>query len=181
MASASPRLIAYPSGSGTQPATETCIGYPGMGLARHELGGRGGDAGPDSAAEIGLDAVGDLLRAAVCLEAVQIEAELPRPLPQMRVVEVALVLQQRVVHLPELPLEASRLGGGRQHPGAWVLRRDREVPEHARDRQLLEDQVRLRAVRALEVRVLDYRRSLAARVVGRTGLRRGCAAPARQR
>ena len=45
-----------------------------------------------------------------------------RALPQVRVVEVALVRQQRVVHLPEAPLQRGRLGRRGQHrgrAGAW--------------------------------------------------------------
>ena len=56
-------------------------------------------------------------------------------LPQMGVVEVTLVLEQRVVHLPEAALEAGGLGRGREHARTRVLRGHREVAEHPRDRR----------------------------------------------
>ena len=152
-----------------------------MGHPVDELRRRGGDPRADAAPEVALDPVRGLSRAAVGLEALEVEAHQPGPLPEVRVVEVALVLEERVMHLPEPALPRRRLGRRREHAGAWVLRGHREVAEDPPHRQLLEDQMRLRAVRALEVGVLDDHRAVAADVVVGGRLRRGCAAPARQR
>src|SRR5262245_60711290 len=175
------RVFPGSSKSLTQCREETCARNPRETGAVNELGWRRRHAGPAATAQIGLDSLRQLGGAPVGLEALEVEPESPGPLPEMWVVEMALVLQQRVVHLPEAVLRGRRLRGRGEHPRARVLRCHREVPEDARDRQLLQDQVCLGAVRALKVRVLDDHRALAARVVGGPGLRRGCAAPARQR
>src|SRR5919109_102645 len=66
---------------------------------------RGGDdAGADAAAELLAHPVGDRPRAAVGLEALEVEPEPFRPGPQVRVLEPALVVEQRVVHRPERAL-----------------------------------------------------------------------------
>src|SRR3954447_10351422 len=77
-------------------------------LARDELGRRGGHPRPDSTAEICVDSLTCLGRPSVGLEPLEVEPESARPLPQMGVIEVSLVLEQRVVHLPEPALEARR-------------------------------------------------------------------------
>ena len=107
--------------------------------------------------------------------------ERPGALPQVRLVQMGLILEQRVVHLPEAPLKRGRLGRARQHPRARMLRGHREVPEHALHGQCLQDQVRTGAVRALEVRVLEHHRPGAPDVVVGTRVRRRAAGPARQR
>ena len=63
------------------------------------------------------------------LEALEVQPELLGALPQVRVVQVALVGVQRVVHLPEAPLQRRRLRRRGQPPRARVLRDDREVAE----------------------------------------------------
>ena len=87
----------------------------------------------DPGAKVALHPLGDRLRAAVGLEAVEVEPQALRPLPQVGVVEVGLVLEQRVVHLPEAPLQGRRLGGVGQDAGPRVLGLDREVAEDPRD------------------------------------------------
>src|SRR5690349_21748178 len=66
------------------------------------------DAGCDPGAEVTLDARRHGLRAAVGLKPLQVEAEGADALPEVRVVEVALVAEQRVVHLPKAPLQRGR-------------------------------------------------------------------------
>jgi hypothetical protein len=70
----------------------------------HELSRRRRDARTDTAVEVTFEV---LLRgggAAVRLEAVEVEREPLGALPQVRVVEVALILEQLVVHLPDAAL-----------------------------------------------------------------------------
>src|SRR4051794_31701542 len=62
------------------------------------------DPGLDSALEVALDPRGDRVAATVALELIQVEAELLGTLPKVGVIEVALVGEQRVVHLPEAVL-----------------------------------------------------------------------------
>ena len=82
---------------------------------------------------------------------------------------MTLVLEQRVVHLPEAPLQAGGVRGRGEHAGTRVLRGHGEVPEHPRDGQLFEDEVCRGAVGALEVGVLDHHRAAAADVVAGPG------------
>src|SRR3954454_3765761 len=81
-----------------------------------EQRGRGRHAGAHAGAEVALDALGDGVGATVGLEPVEVEPEPPRPFPQVRLVEVALVGEQRIVHRPERPLQASGLDGLSQDP-----------------------------------------------------------------
>ncbi len=113
----------------------------------------------------------------VGLEPVQVDAQVAAPVPQVRILQPALVGHQRVVELPEPPLARGGLGGQRQDAGARVLGDHREVAEHAPDRQVADQEVRLGAVRALQVRVLDQQRAVA-RARGRRARRPG---PARSR
>ena len=69
------------------------------------------DAGADAAAEVRRDAIGDALRPAVGVEALEVETEGLGARPQVRVLEPALVVEQRVVHRPEGALRGGRLGG----------------------------------------------------------------------
>ena len=104
--------------------------------------------------------------------------------PQVRVVEAALVAEERVVHLPEAPLERRGLGGAGQPPRARVLGDDGEVAEDPPHGQRGEQQVGLRAVRALVVAVLDDdEAALAADVVlgARAAGGRGATQPRRAR
>ena len=153
----------------------------GMELAADEQGRGRRHAGADAGAKVALYPLGNGVGAAVGLEAVEVEAERRDALPEMRVVEVALVGVEGVVHLPEAALERGSLGGVREPARARVLRLDREVAEDAPYREPVEQRSGLRAERALEVRVLDYERALAADVVVRERLRRRRAGPARRR
>ena len=91
--------------------------------------------------------------AAVALEALEIEPEPLRALPQMRVLESPLIGEQRVVHLPEAALQPGRLGRAGRGPGARVAGADREVAEHEPRRAVAADetQVQRGAERALEI------------------------------
>ena len=109
-----------------------------------------------------LDAVAHRVAAAVLIEAVEIEPEPPRPLPQVRVLEAGRVGEQRVVHLPEAPLQTGGLGGARGRPGARVAGTDREMAKHdAIGLERLQPDVQRRAERALEVGVDDQRATAA--------------------
>ena len=139
-------------------ATSSGAGHARMRRAVHELGGRRDHARADARAEVALHALGHRGGAPV-------GSKRSRSRPSSRArshrcgsSRCALVLEQRVVHLPEAALQRRRLGGAGQHPRARVLRGHREVPEHPPHRQRLQDQVRPRAVRALEVRVLEHHR-----------------------
>ena len=79
--------------------------------------------------EVALDALGHGVGAPVGLEALEVEAERLGARPQVRVLEAALVGEQRVVHLPERALARGRLGRARRGPGARVLGAHREVAE----------------------------------------------------
>ena len=72
-----------------------------------EQGRRGRDAGAHAGAEVGRDPRGHRGVAAVGVEAREVEAEPLGPRPQVRVLEPALVGEQRVVHLPEGALAAA--------------------------------------------------------------------------
>ena len=135
------------------------------------------DAGADARAEVLRDPRDDVIGAPIGLEAVEVDAEVTAALPQVRRVQVPLVGEQRVVHLPKPALKRRRLGSACQYLGARVLRDDREVAEDAPDRQVREQAVRLGAVGALVVAVLDDDDvSLAADVVIRARRRYGGAA-----
>src|SRR2546430_15162 len=83
--------------------------------------------------EVAADSGGGFLGAAVGLEAVDVQAEVPGPLPQVGVLEAALVGVERVVQLPEAPLARGGLGGARTGPGARVLGAHGEVTEDPPD------------------------------------------------
>ena len=160
------------AGSPAQPAEQLLAGHAGMGGSVHEQRRRRGNPRADPAAEVPLHPLRRRIRAAVGLEAVEVDAQRLAARPQVRVVEAPLVLVERVVELPEAALARGGLGGLGEHPGPRVLGDDGEVAEHPAHRKPREQQVRLGAVRALEVRVLDDEQPLAADVVVRPGLRR---------
>src|SRR5689334_5552271 len=100
--------------------------------ARLEDGGGAGDAGADARLEVAADAGGGDVGAAVGLEALEVEAELPSTLPEVRVVDAAPVGVERVDHLEEATLQAGGLGGGVQRRRARMLAGDGEVAEDDR-------------------------------------------------
>ena len=122
------------------------------------------------------------LGAAVRVETRDVETETFGPLPQVRILEPSLVGEQRVVHLPEAPLQAGRLGGAGGGPGTRVAGADREVPERDPQRQLAQPQLERGAVRALEVGVDDHeaRRLRPSHVIGGADGRERCRAEAAQ-
>jgi len=85
-----------------------------QGAASIEDRGRAGDAGADAGLEVaahtGLRGGG----AAVGLEAVEVEPEALGALPEVRIVDVASVLVERIDQLEEAALQAGGLGGGMQ-------------------------------------------------------------------
>src|SRR5829696_9557279 len=86
-----------------------------MRLPCDELRGRRGHTSPHAAAEVSLHSLGRGAGPAVGLEALEVEPESLGAPPQMRVVEVALILEQRVVHLPEAALERGGLRRRGEH------------------------------------------------------------------
>ena len=143
-------------------------GTPGWALPVQELGRRGGHAGADAAAEVALDALRDRVRAAVRLEALEVEAE-----PRARAPTGA---GRRGGPGPRAASRASpRSGPGRPAASAAAAstraRGCFETTGKWRNTRCtgssLEDQVRLGAVGALEVGVLDHHRPGAADVVVR--------------
>ena len=125
-----------------------------------EHGRRRHHTGPDPRLEIASDACDDGVAAPVAIEALEIELEGSRSIPEVRVLEPSLVGEQEVVHLPETTLKRCGLGRAGRRPGARMARANREVAEHPAQRVLREPQAERRAVRALEVRVLDHQRAV---------------------
>ena len=100
--------------------------------------------------------------APVGVEAVEVQPERPRPLPQVGILEPALVGEQQVVHLPEAALERRpprprtpppTRADGSSGPGKCR----NTQPQRARRRAAAQRG----AVRALEVGVLDHQRRVA--------------------
>ena len=100
-------------------------------------------------------------RAPVGVEAREVEPEPLGARPQVRVLEAALVGEQRVVHRPERVLARGRLGraGGGQRPR--VARAHREVAEGDAQRQPASRGLDRGAERALVVPVDDHQRGAA--------------------
>ena len=95
-------------------------------------------------------------------EAVDVEAELLGVADQVVRAKRVLVLEQEVVHLPERALVGGRLGGLGGELGVRVDVVERQVPPDVADvaevaQELADDRLRLAAVGALEVAVLDDR------------------------
>ena len=82
---------------------------PGLGV---EEGGRSGDASPDPGLEVPAHTHGDGVRAAIGLEALEVESQPLDPLPEVGVVDVTAIRIERVDHLEEGALQAGGLGGG---------------------------------------------------------------------
>src|SRR6185312_11939211 len=113
--------------------------------------GRRHDARPHAALEVAPHAREDRIGAAVGVEALDVEAERARPLPQVRVLQARLIGVERGVHLREAALEAGRLRRARRRPGARVLRSDGEVAEDPAPGGCGEALLERAAVRALVV------------------------------
>lgn len=123
------------------------------------------------------NALNHVLAAAVGLEAVDVEAQSLGVSPQVRVIEAAAVLVDRVVQRPERPLKCSGLGGVCQRYCSHVTRPDREVPEAGAHISGVKTLCGHRTARAREVGVCDHERRVgfAAHVVCGRKLRDGCA------
>ncbi len=101
---------------------------------------------------------GDGVVAAVGVEARDVESEPLRARPQVRILEPALVGEQRLVHLPEGALPARRLGRAGRRERARMGAADGEVAEHDAQRQVAQAQLEGGAERALVVAVDDHQR-----------------------
>jgi hypothetical protein len=152
----------------------SCRRLAGQKSASAEDRGGRGDPGPDAGFEVAPDARGDRVGAAVALEALEVEAERFGPLPEVRIVEMALVGVDRVDHLEESALGAGRLGGGMQRRRAGALAGKREVAERQPDRTGGDLDPFGGAMRTPEVGVEDRLLALAANVIaGAEGRDRG--------
>ena len=102
------------------------------------------------------------------LEAVEVEAELANPLPEMGIVDVGAVGEQRIPELPEgrLRLERHGLRRGVQGSRARSLAGDREVPDAELERQDGDLGPDAGTARAGEIEVDDGGRARAANVIG---------------
>ena len=139
-----------------RPRLSSCPAYR---LTVHEQRRRGHDPGSHPGPKSRLTRVAHRVAAPVGVEALEVEPERPGTLPQVRILEPALVGEQQVVHLPEAALEPRRLGGAGRGPRARMARAHREMTEHRRSRSSPSADAR-GAVRALEVRVLDHQRGV---------------------
>src|SRR5919106_1415198 len=90
-----------PERSSSDPDGERPLDLPLDALSVHERRRRRRYPGSDPRLEVTPHARGDLVRAPLALEPIQVELEASRPVPEMRVVDVALVEVDRVAHLPE--------------------------------------------------------------------------------
>ena len=89
--------------SATARAVASSSSAIGPAAAHGEGRRRTGHPGADPALEVAADPLGDLVRAPVALEALEVEAEPSRPLPEVRIVDSAAVGEQRVPDRPEAP------------------------------------------------------------------------------
>ena len=106
-------------------------------------------------------------RAAVAVEALEVDPEALRALPEVGIIDAAAIGVERVAHLPERALHPGGLRGGVKRRGPRVLRGHREVPEAEPQRQPPDLGPRSRAVGAPEVRVDDRLPPLPADVIVR--------------
>ena len=128
-----------------------------------EEGRRAVDTAAGAAQKVFADAIGMPVLDHVTLEADEIERDETGVGQQVRVVERVLMLEQRVVHFPECALRRRGLGRFGRVLRVRVARRHREMPEHEphvigrEPLQLLDDRMRLTAVRAFEIAILEHR------------------------
>lgn len=127
----------------------------------------GADAGLEVAAHAGLDGDG----APVGLEALEIEPESLGALPEVRIIDVAAVLVERVDHREEAALQAGGLGSRVQGWRARALAGDREVTKDDRRLALADLQPGRGAVRAAQVGIDDQLGTVAAPVILRADWR----------
>src|SRR3954471_19510937 len=131
-------------------------------LAVDEERRRPAHAARDRALEVLVDPPGDLLRAHVAHEPVEVEAQVLRVLHEVVGREPAACLEQAVVHLPEAALSAGGLSCESGDPRVRVLV-ERQLAEHEPEPvsqpplHLLDRRIGPRAERALEVAELDQR------------------------
>jgi hypothetical protein len=113
----------------------------------------------------------------VGVQPLDVEPQRGRARPQVRIVDAALVVVDRVVERPERVLRRGRFGRQRGGDRARVLRLQREVAERRAHRRRLQPQARDGAVRAREVRVDDDERAVlrTAHVIVGTQRGRRCA------
>jgi hypothetical protein len=119
------------------------------------------------AAQVGaVDVVGDARSAyafpEVVRETLGVESELLDVTDQIVPLERVLVVEQKIVHLPEGALRGGGLRGFRGLLRVWVDVVQRQVPPHVLDvaevgEELADDRLCLATVRALEVAILDDR------------------------
>jgi len=130
-----------------------------------------GDAGADAGLEVAADAGRDGCGAAIGLEAVEVEGEVLCTLPEVRVIDVAAVVVERIDQLEEATLEPCGLGCGMQGRRARVLAGNGEMTED--DRCLTRADLRPGggAVRTAQVGVDDQLRPGAAPMIVRSGRR----------
>src|SRR5215211_8945426 len=127
-----------------------------------------GDARANAALEVAANPRGNLWRAPIGVEPFHVQVQSPGPIPQMRIVDPALVAVDRVHQCPECglsTLERNGFRGSVQGGGAGMLARDREVPEDEAKWQALDSRPDGGAVRTCEVHVDDRLAPLAASVV----------------
>ncbi len=135
--------------------------------------------GPHAALRAAVDVLVHPLQVNVLLHlvvvAIQVQLGLQRVLPQARGLQVQLVLEEEIVHLPELALRARRLGGLGRELGVRMHFHERELPEHEAHPvpEVLEQHfhggISLAARRALEIPVFDdghFRRRRPQEVIG---------------
>jgi hypothetical protein len=123
--------------------------------------GRAGHAGQVGRVHIFGHVPGPGVAAQVGPEPVQVQVELFGVVEQVPDGQRALVVQQQVVHGPELVLDAGRLGGLGRELGVRVHVGEGQVPPHVADvaevaQQLADHWFGPAAVGALEVAVLDH-------------------------
>src|SRR5215207_10556472 len=103
--------------------------------ALDECGRRPRDARADPADDVALDPRANPFRAAVAVEALEVDPEALRALPEVGIIDAAAIGVERVAHLPEHALHPGGLRGGVKRRGPRVRRGHREVPEAKPQRQ----------------------------------------------
>jgi hypothetical protein len=131
-------------------------------------GGRADDTGADSRLEVAANPGLDLRRAAVGLEALEVEAKQFHPLPEVRVVDSAAIGVEGVDHLEEPPLLSRRLGGGVEARRSRVLAGDRKMAKGDRHLALADLLPSGGAMGTSKIGIDDQRLALAAQMVLRT-------------